>query len=95
MRSCLRYAPPIFCVLIIASPVFATDCSSPARERSDYVGAELIKMLDAGRHANGSYPAWVESYMRDAESFGEALASYCEREPKAGIERAFQTISKR
>ena len=80
-------------LLLLTSSAFAMDCSSSATDRNDYVSAALIKALDGGKGANGSYPAWVERYMRDADLFAEALSAFCAKSPNSSFDTAFAEVA--
>jgi hypothetical protein len=79
-------------LFFLTSSAFAMECSSSAAERSNFVSAALIKELDQGRGANGSYPAWVERYMRDADSFAELLDAFCAKSPNGSFDNAFAEV---
>jgi hypothetical protein len=64
-------------------------------QRNDFVSAALMRALDEGPEANGSYPAWVERYLRDADFFAEALTRYCATSPQASLDLAFAEIAGR
>ena len=80
-------------LLTLTSSAHAVDCSSSAADRSNFVSAALIKELDQGRGANGSYPAWVERYMRDADSFAELLDAFCAKSPNGSFDNAFAEVA--
>ena len=92
MRLKLCFAA-VASLLLFTNGAFAMDCSSSATDRSDYVSAALMKALDAGKGTNGSYPAWVERYMRDADLFGEALSTFCAKSPNSSFENAFAEVA--
>ncbi len=68
-------------------------CSSSQAAQSDYIGATLIKALDQGRESHGSYPSWVERYIRDADAFGEALNALCAKSPNTTFDNAFAEVA--
>jgi hypothetical protein len=80
-------------LLTLTSSAHAVDCSSSAADRSNFVSTALIKALDAGKGANGSYPAWVERYLRDADSFGDALNAFCAKSPDGSFDNAFAEVA--
>jgi hypothetical protein len=93
MKPSLRHLVFGLSFVVIAAPVCAADCSSTPAQRNDFIATALIRAIDAGREASGSYPSWVERYLRDADLLAEAVSRFCERSPQVSLETALSEVA--